>query len=92
MTNHESYSNYQQRKPLSTRLSVEAGTTEPTNTNRRPKATAEPEALPEYIKPIRTSGKQQGTVEGTAGELKDTFYLKVILKLYQAGRLTLLRC
>ena len=71
MTNYESYSNYQQCKPLSSRLSVEAGTMEPTNTKRRPKATAEPEGLPAYIQPLRTSGKQQGTAEGTAGELKD---------------------
>ena len=46
-------SNYKQQKPLSKRLKVESGTTEPQNIKRKPKATAKPQGLPAYISPIR---------------------------------------
>ena len=67
-------SNYKQQKPLSSRLKVESGTTEPQKVKRKPKATAKPQGMPAYMKPVRTSGKAQGIEEGSAADIKDYFY------------------
>ena len=65
------YGNYKTQKPLSSRLRVETGTNVPDKVKRHPVAKATPEGLPNYMKPIRSSGKAQGTVEGTAAEFKE---------------------
>jgi hypothetical protein len=67
-------SNYKQQKPLSSRLKVESGTTEPQKVKRKPKATAKPQGMPAYMKPVRTSGKAQGIEEGSAADVKDYLY------------------
>ena len=67
----DDYGNYKPQKPLSSRLRVDSGTNTPDKVKRHRAATAAPQGLPEYIHPIRTSGKTQGTAEGTAGEVKD---------------------
>ena len=64
-------SNYKQQKPLSSRLKVESGTTEPQKVKRKPKATAKPQGMPAYMKPVRTSNKPQGIEDGSAGDVKD---------------------
>lgn len=64
-------SNYKKQKPLSSRLRVETGTDEPDKVKRRPPAKAERQGMPSFIKPVRTSGKQQGLEEGSAGDAKD---------------------
>ncbi len=65
------YGNYKTQKPLSSRLRVETGTNVPDKVKRHPVAKATPEGLPNYMKPIRSSGKSQGTIEGTAAEFKE---------------------
>ena len=67
----DDYGNYKPQKPLSSRLTVETGTKAPDNTKRSPTATAKPQGLPAYMKPVTTSGKQQGISEGSAGEVND---------------------
>ena len=70
MTNHEDYGNYKPQQPLSKRLRVTTGTNTPDKVKRHRAATATPQSLPEYIHQIRTSGKQQGTAEGSAADFK----------------------
>ena len=70
MTNHEDYGNYKPQKPLSSRLRVSTGTNTPDKVKRHSAVTAAPQGLPEYIHPIRASGKQQGVAEGSAADFK----------------------
>lgn len=62
--------NYKQQKPLSSRLKVEQPLNEPKGVKQRKKMNA-PEPPPNYMKPVRTSGKAQGIEEGSAGDVKD---------------------
>ena len=71
MTNHPYSSQYKQQKPLSNRLKVESGTTEPQKVKRKPKATAKPQGLPNYMVPVKASGKTQGIADGSAADVKD---------------------
>lgn len=64
-------SQYKQQKPLSSRLRVETGTNKPDKVKERPAATATPQGMPAYMKPIRTSGKAQGIEDGSAADVKD---------------------
>ena len=70
MTNHEDYGNYKPQKPLSSRLRVSTGTNTPDKVKRHSAVTAAPQSLPEYIHPIKASGKQQGVAEGSAADFK----------------------
>ena len=65
---------YKQQKPLSSRLRVETGTNKSDKVKQRPQAKAKPQGMPAYMAPIRTSGKAQGIVEGSAGDVKDYFH------------------
>ena len=56
---------------MSSRLRVETGTNEPDKVKRRPSAKAELQGMPSFMKPVRTSGKQQGLEDGTSGDAKD---------------------
>ena len=67
-------SNYKQQKPLSNRLQVVTGTNEPDKVKRHPSAKAEREGMPTFVKPVRTSGKQQGLEDGSSGDAKDYLY------------------
>jgi hypothetical protein len=62
--------NYKQQKPLSSRINVEQPLNEPTGVKQRKKMNA-PEPPPNYMKPVRTSGKSQGIEEGSSGDVKD---------------------
>ena len=62
--------NYKQQKPLSSRLKVEQPLNEPKGVKQRKKMNA-PEPPPNYMKPVRTSGKSQGIEDGSAGDVKD---------------------
>ena len=65
---------YKKQKPLSSRLRVETGSNKPDKVKARPAATAKPQGLPSYIKPIRASGKAQGIEVGSSGDVKDYLY------------------
>ena len=56
---------------MSSRLRVETGTNTPDKVIRHPVTKAKTEGLPNYMKPVRSSGKAQGTEEGTAAEFKE---------------------
>ena len=70
MTNHPYSSNYKQYKPLSSRLRVEQPLEQPDKVTQK-KRMNKPEPPPNYMKPVRTSGKSQGIEEGSSGEVKD---------------------
>jgi CRISPR/Cas system-associated endonuclease Cas1 len=64
-------SNYKKQKPLSKRLQVVTGTDEPQKVKHHPPVKAERQGMPSFMKPVRTSGKQQGVENDTSGDVKD---------------------
>ena len=65
---------YKKHKPLSSRLTVEDGTTVPKNVKAKKLGADKLEGPPAFMKPVRTSGKAQGIEEGTAGDVKDYLF------------------
>ena len=70
MSNHPYSSTYKQQKPLSSRLRVEQPLEQPDKVTHKKPMNA-PEPPPNYMKPVRTSGKSQGIEDGSAGDVKD---------------------
>ena len=64
-------STYRQQKPLSSRLKVEQPMQKPDKVKQHPPVKAKREPLPQYMHPVKSSGKSQGIEEGSAGDIKD---------------------